>query len=181
MNINIFAISKFYRTNNRIRAGKVKVIGADGKFLGDAMDLSQALQMAQEQELDLVEIVAKTDPPVCKIMDFGKFKYDKERDSRISKIKQRKTGEIKGVRIGFKEGQHDLDFKSKSAIKFLEKGYKVKIELRVKGREKAHFDLAYERLNDFVKNISQTVEVTVDGRIQKSPRGLIIIIQSEKK
>jgi len=145
------------------------------------MDVTEALRMAQEQGLDLVEIVAKTDPPVCKIMDFGKFKYDKERDIRVNKIKQRKAGEIKGVRIGFKEGQHDLDFKKKSAIKFLEKEHKVKIELRMKGREKAHFDLAREKLNDFVQSISQSIEITVDGRIQRSPRGLIIIIQPEKK
>jgi len=159
----------------------VKVIGADGKFLGDAIDINEALKMAQEVGLDLVEIVAKTDPPVCKIMDFGKFKYDKEKDVRINKIKQRKTGEIKGVRVGFKEGQHDLDFKKRSAVKFLDKGYKVKVELRMKGREKAHFDLAYERLNEFIKSISQLIKVSVDGRIQKGPRGLIIIIQSEKK
>lgn len=145
------------------------------------MPISEALNLAREQDLDLVEIVPNIKPPVCKIMDFGKFKYEKEREGRIQKAKQKKTNELKGIRISFREGEHDLNFKKKSAIKFLNAGCKVKIELIVKGREKAHFDLADEKLQGFLNKINKETPVSIEGKIQRSPRGLNVIVQGEKK
>jgi len=91
--------------------------------------------MAQEKGLDLIEISPNAKPPVCRIMDNGKYKYEKSRKEKDQKTKQKKT-EIKGIRISPRIGQHDLEFKVKQAEKFLEKGHKVKIEMILKGREK---------------------------------------------
>lgn len=149
--------------------------------VGDNVDIGDALQLAQQKNLDLVEIAPKAEPPVCKIMDFGKFKYEKERGERLQHAKQKKTNEIKGIRISFREGEHDLAFKRKSAIKFLNSGNKVKIDMTVKGREKAHFGLANEKLNNFVQAINEETAIAIEGRIQRGPRGLTVIIQPSKK
>ena len=174
-------IGKFYRINNRIFAEKVRLIDSDGKLIHDSINKEEAINLAREKQLDLVELISKAKPPVCKLMDFGKFKYDQDREERVQKAKQKKVNDIKGIRISFKEGDHDLNFKIKSAIKFLQAGNKVKIEMILKGREKAHFDLAREKLTKFIEKISEIVPVTIEGRIQRSPRGLNVIIQADKK
>lgn len=132
--------------------------------------------MARNEELDLVEIAPNAKPPVCRIMDFGKFKYEKDREERLQKAKQKKVNETKGIRISFREGEHDLNFKKKSAIKFLTAGNKVKIEMTVKGREKAHFDLAIEKLQNFIGKINEESSIEIEGRIQRGPRGLTVIV-----
>lgn len=109
-------------------------------------------------------------------MDFGKFKYEKEREERVQRAKQKKTNELKGIRISFREGEHDLAFKRKSAIKFLGNGNKVKIDMTVKGREKAHWPLANDKLNNFIKSINEESPVSIEGKIQRGPRGLTVII-----
>ncbi|MFH1175520.1 MAG: translation initiation factor IF-3 [bacterium] len=173
-------MDKFYRLNNRIFAKEIRLIGPDGALISEKISTFNALEMTNEQGLDLVEIAPKANPPVCRIMDFGKFKYEKDREDKLQKIKQKKISEIKGLRISFKEGEHDLNFKRKSAIKFLSAGNKVKIDLVMKGREKSHFDLANEKLNDFIQKISEETSVAIQGKIQKGPRGLTVIIQKDK-
>jgi len=106
-------------------------------------------------------------------MDYGKYQYQKSRQERQKRAKQKKI-EIKGVRIGLRTGRHDLEIKAKQAEKFLSRGHKVKIELILRGREKAHSDLAKEKLDDFIKLISE--EIKVDQEIKKQPRGLNMVI-----
>jgi len=157
------------------------LIDSDGGLVNDNISKDEALNLAKEKGLDLVELVSKASPPVCKMMDFGKFKYDQEREDRAQRAKQKKANDIKGIRTSFREGDHDLNFKIKSAIKFLQAGNKVKIEMILKGREKAHFDLAREKLAKFIEKISEVTPVIIEGRVQKSPRGLNVIIQADKK
>ncbi len=106
-------------------------------------------------------------------MEYGKYQYQKSRQERQQRAKQKKT-EIKGVRIGLRTSQHDLEIKAKQAEKFLIKGHKVKIELILRGREKAHLDLAKEKLDEFIKLISS--EIKIEQEIKRQPRGLNMVI-----
>ncbi len=112
------------------------------------MDTTAAKALAESKGLDLVEVSPLAKPPVCKIMDYGKFQYKQNRT-------QQKTKKIdtKGVRLSFKIGQHDADFKRKQVIKFLEQGHKVKIDLRLKGRERAFTFQAKQMVNKFIKEL----------------------------
>jgi len=139
------------------------------------LDTSEALKMAKDKNLDLVEIAPKVQPPVCKIVDFGKYQYAQEKKERKQKAKQRKS-ELKEVRIGFSTSAHDLETKAGQAGKFLKQGHKVKIELRLRGREKAHKDLAQEKIKMFLGMFSFAFRV--EEEIKKSPRGLSIVICS---
>jgi translation initiation factor IF-3 len=137
------------------------------------MTPARAVEIAKEKTLDLVEIAPKAVPPVCKIMDFGKYQYQKSREERQNKAKQRKV-DIKGIRIGVRTDDHDLDFKKNQAEKFLKKGHKVKIEIIMRGREKAHQDLARRNLVDFLKTISVPYKTEQD--LKRFPGGFNIII-----
>lgn len=134
--------------------------------------------MARDKGLDLIEISPHTKPPVCRIMDYGKYQYQKARKEREQKSKQKKT-EMKGVRISPRISQHDLEFKVKQAERFLTKGHKVKIEMLLKGREKWLLETAKEKLNKFIELIS--VEIVFDQEIKKQPRGLLAVIAKGKQ
>ena len=140
------------------------------------MSPAEALQIARETELDLVEIAPTAKPPVCKIMDYGKYQYQQSRLDRANKAKQKKI-DIKGIRIGFRTDDHDLEVKRTMAEKFLKKGQKVKIEIFLRGREKAHQDLARKNLENFVKKIS--IPFKSEQEIKKYPSGFNTIIAPE--
>lgn len=127
--------------------------------------------MARERGLDLVEIVPNTDPPVCKIIDFGKFKYQQAKKEK--KIKHKKS-DVKGIRIGLKTSPHDLEHKAKQVNKFLKQGHKIRIELKLRGREKAHRDLAKEKIESFLSLISEKFKLEQEPR--KCPSGMEVII-----
>jgi translation initiation factor IF-3 len=160
------------RINERIWAREVRVISEDGEQLG-VMPPQQALEIAREAQLDLVEISPKAVPPVCKIMDYGKYQYQKSREDRQNKAKQKRV-DIKGIRIGVRTDDHDLDFKKNQAEKFLKKGHKVKIEIVMRGREKAHQDLARKNLIDFLKMIS--IPYKLEQELKRFPGGFNVII-----
>lgn len=142
------------------------------------MPTAQALELAREEMLDLVEIAPLAHPPVCKIMDFGKYQYQKSRQERANKSKQKKS-EVKGIRLGVRTDTHDLEFKKSQAEKFLKKGAKVKVELTMRGREKAHQDLARTNLNDFLRSIS--IPFKVEQEIKRYPGGFNTIIAPEEE
>jgi translation initiation factor IF-3 len=129
--------------------------------------------MAHERELDLVEIVPNTRPPVVKIMDYGKYQYQKAKEDQQQKSKQKKT-EIKGIRLGLRIDAHDLDVRKKQTEKFLTQGNKVKIEIRLKGREKAHQPLAREVLQNFIRSVA--VPNKLEQEIKRYPGGFNAII-----
>jgi len=129
--------------------------------------------MAREKGLDLIEIAPQAQPPVCRIMDYGKYKYEQSRKGRDQKAKQKQV-ETKGVRIGLGTGKHDLEIRAKQAEKFLNKGNKVRVEMILRGREKALLNVAFDKLNEFIKMIP--VEVKIEQEIKKQPRGLATVI-----
>lgn len=129
--------------------------------------------MALDKELDLIEIAPNAKPPVCRIMNHGKYQYQKSKQEKDQRAKQKKI-ETKGVRISFRIGQHDSEFKAKQAERFLEQDHKVKIDLILRGREKGLFQAAKEKLNQFVESIP--LEIKIEQEIKKQPRGLSIVI-----
>ncbi len=133
--------------------------------------------MAHEAGLDLIEIAPNVRPPVCRIMDHGKYQYQKSKQEREQRAKQKKV-EIKGVRISMRTGQHDLETKIKQIEKFLGKGDKVRIEMILKGREKSLFILAKEKLNQFIELIP--TETKIEQEIRKQPRGLSVVIGKQQ-
>jgi len=163
------------RINEQIRVPQIRVIDDAGNQLG-VMTPFDALQMAREQELDLVEIAPMAKPPVCKIMDYGKYQYQQSRLDRANRAKQ-KTVDVKGIRIGFRTDVHDLEVKKDMAEKFLKKGHKIKIEIFLRGREKAHQDLARTNLENFVKTIS--IPFKAEQEIKRYPSGYNIVISPE--
>jgi translation initiation factor IF-3 len=150
----------------------VLVIDENGVNLGE-MSNWEAVELARSRELDLVEVSPNVRPPVCKVIDFGKYQYQKNKQDKSSKVKQKRV-EIKGIRIGLKTDENDLDFKRQQTEKFLAKGKKVKIEIILRGREKAHQDLARNKLNEFIKRIEKTFKI--EENIKRFPGGFNIII-----
>ena len=138
------------------------------------MKTFDALRLAREKELDLAEVGPNMKPPIAKIMDYGKYIYRKERQEKKSGPKQ-KEQERKTVRVGFKTGTHDLEFKAKQVGEFLKEGHIVKIELTLRGREKALAHLGREKLNNFVKLIKE--EFSIQDAIKRSPFGWTITIK----
>ncbi|MFA5994061.1 MAG: translation initiation factor IF-3 [Parcubacteria group bacterium] len=163
------------RINEYIRVPQIRVIDDAGNQLG-VMTPAEALVMAQQQDLDLVEIAPTAKPPVCKIMDYGKFQYQQSKVDRVNKGKQKKI-DTKGIRIGFRTDTHDLEVKRTMAEKFLQKGQKVKIEIFLRGREKAHQDLARANLERFMKTIA--VPFKTEQEVKRYPGGFNTVIAPE--
>ncbi|RLC33565.1 MAG: translation initiation factor IF-3 [Candidatus Nealsonbacteria bacterium] len=163
--------------NRQIRAKEVRVVDESGNQLG-VLTLEEALQKAQERNLDLIQVTSKVEPPVCKIMDYGKFLYQQKKREKESAKKQ-KGGELKGIRLGFNMAQHDLEVKARQAEKFLKEGNKVKIELRLRGREKALGDHAREKINTFLEILQKLIPYKAEREIKREPRGFTMIISKE--
>ena len=151
------------------------LIDDEGKNIGQ-IETWKGLEMAKERELDLVEVSPKAFPPVCKIMDYGKHQYQQSKQTRLAQAKQKKI-DTKGIRIGLKTDEHDLNFKRNQTDKFLSKGNKVKIELVLRGREKAHRDLARKNLESFIAGISTPHKF--EEPIKGIPQGFNVIIAPE--
>ncbi|MFC6687286.1 translation initiation factor IF-3 [Jhaorihella thermophila] len=150
------------RVNEKIRAPEIRLIGADGENLG-VMPPSQALELADEAGLDLVEISPNANPPVCKIMDFGKFKYEQQKREAEARKKQ-KTIEVKEVKFRPNTDTHDYQVKMRNVFKFLENGDKVKVTLRFRGREMAHQNLGRELLERVAEDVKEI------GRVENMPK-----------
>ncbi len=150
------------RVNDRIRSDQVRLIGAEGENLG-VVTPARAMELAADVDLDLVEISPNADPPVCKIMDFGKFKYETQKREAEARKKQ-KTIDIKEVKMRPGTDDHDFERKVNDAVKFLEKGDKVKVTLRFRGREMAHQNLGREML----ERVADQVEGI--GKIESMPK-----------
>ena len=142
------------RSNNRISSPEVQVIGSDGENIG-IINTNEAISMAKEQGLDLIEIAPNAKPPVCKIIDMGKFKYDAQKKANVAKKKQ-KIVLLKEIKMRPVTETHDYDFKVKNAKKFIGKGDKVKFTIRFKGRELQHSHLGRE-LMDKIKADMQDI------------------------
>lgn len=159
--------------NNRIRAPEVRLIDETGKQLG-VVPLVKALQKAKERNLDLVQVTEKVDPPVCKIIDYGKYLYQLEKKERS--IKKHRAGEIKGIRLSFNISEHDLEIKARQAEKFLKKGNIVRIEMKLRGREKTLQGFAKEKIKKFLAVLEKSLPIKIERELKMQPRGLTMII-----
>lgn len=155
------AIKKFVRTNERINVPQVRVIGADNSSLG-VMTVQRALELASQQDLDLVEVAPQANPPVCRIIEFTKFKYDLEKKEREAK-KHQKQGRLKEIRLKPHIDEHDFATKVKQAITFLKNKDKVRVNLFFRGRQMEHIDLGRQVLDKFIMNTQS------EGQVEKAP------------
>ena len=154
--------------NAEISAPQIRLVGVEGEQLG-VVDTKKAQEDAAQLGYDLVVVAAKTDPPVVRMMDLGKFMYEKRKKEAKQKSKN-KGGEIKGVRIGLKTDDHDWNFRLNQASKFLEEGNKVKLEVRMRGREKSRGDLAQKKIEEFIAAIPGGARV--EDKISRSHHGI---------
>jgi translation initiation factor IF-3 len=158
--------TKGQRINEMIRVREVRLIDDEGNQKG-IVPTSEALKLAKEKDLDLVEVSPNANPPVCKILDYGKYKFEQEKKLRDSK-KNQKVLKLKEIRMQPKIGSGDLDTKAKHIQEFLDEGDKVKVTIRFRGRELAHTELGYDVLNEVLKRLTSAYNIdkpaAMDGR-----------------
>ena len=162
--------------NGKIGDREIRLIGSQGEQIG-VMNSKEALRMAREEELDLVLIAPNANPPVCKIIDYGKSRYEMARKEKEAKKKQ-KVIEIKEVRLSPNIDENDVNTKAKAARKFLEKGDKVKVSLRFRGREMSHMNQSRHILDDFAEKLSDIAVIDKPAKVEG--RSLVMFL-SEKK
>ena len=158
--------------NERIEAAEVRLITENGENVG-VVPIAEALERAEEAGLDLVEISPNSDPPVCKILDFGKYKYEAQK-KRAEARKRQKTFDIKEIKMRPSIEKHDYDFKMRSIMRFLEDGDKVKVTIRFRGRELAHQDRAIDVLNRVRGDLEDRAKVEQHPRLEGRQMTMVI-------
>ncbi|MDX8391907.1 MAG: translation initiation factor IF-3 [Mariprofundaceae bacterium] len=163
--------------NRDIKAAKVRVIGSDGEQAG-VLTLAQAIAKAEDEGLDLVMMSPNAEPPVCKVMDYGKFKYEQSKKANLAKKRQH-VMQVKEVKVRASTDQHDLDVKLSNARKFLQDGNKVKLSMRFRGREMVYASRGAEQLKKIAEELKEL------GKVEHMPnmegRQMIMIIGPLKK
>ena len=149
------------------------MIDEAGKQLG-VLALTKALQIARERGFDLIQVTEKIEPPVCKLMDYGKYLYQLKKKERS--VKHHTGGELKGIRLTFGISEHDLETRAKQAEKFLKKGDRVRIEMKLRGRQKALQGFAREKIKKFLEILEKSTPIKIERELKKQPRGLTMII-----
>lgn len=157
--------------NNQIKAEKVRLIDENGKQVG-IVSLEEALQIAKERNLDLVQVTEKVEPPVCKILDYGKYLYWLQKKAKV----KGKGSEIKRIRLRFNISLHDLENRARQAEMFLKKGNRVKIEMILRGRERGLSDFAKGKIEQFLEILKNKIPIKSEGELKKEPGGLTMII-----
>ena len=172
-------ISNELMINEQIRDKEVRLVGEDGEQLG-IVSSKEALKMAEEAGLDLVKIAPTAKPPVCKIVDYGKFRYEQIRKEKEAKKKQ-KVVEVKEIRLSPNIDTNDLNTKMNAATKFLTKGDKVKITLRFRGREMAHMHKSKYILEDFAKGLEELALVEKAPKVEGRSMTMFLAPKASKK
>ncbi|BEU87880.1 translation initiation factor IF-3 [Selenomonas sp. TAMA-11512] len=167
------------RVNDEIRIREVRVTSAAGEQLG-IMATRDALRLAEEQHLDLVEVAPKAKPPVCRIMDFGKYRYEQQKREKEAKKKQ-KTITIKEVKLRPNIEQHDFDVKLKNAIRFLGEGNKVKVTIMFRGRELSHPELGRDLLQRVASDLKDQVVVEREPKLEGKNMIMILAPKVQKQ
>ena len=165
---------KHHRRNSAIRVPEVRLIDENDVNHG-VVATAKALAMAQESGLDLIEVSPLAKPPVAKILDYSKLKYQEEKERRKEKAKQKKV-EVKGIRVSLRIGEHDLQTRLKQAERFLNDGDKVKVEMILRGRERRHVPLAKEIINGFVSKLNDILPVAAEQDIAQQGGKLHTVI-----
>ncbi len=167
------ATSKEIRVNDRIRIPSVRVIGPDGEQIG-ILSIREALAYAQERQLDLVEVSPTAKPPVCRVMDFGKFKYEQNKKQQKARRKQHVT-HLKEVKLRPKIEEHDYNFKVEHGRRFLELHDKVKFTVMFRGREMAHPEAGYRLLERVIKDLEAVGQVEIPARMEGRSMVLLMV------
>ena len=163
-----------YNLNDKIEATEIRVLGADGTNLG-VMSTKEALDLAKEKELDLVEINPKALPPIAKILDFKHFKYQKEKEIRKQKAKTH-ISDIKGIRLSMRIGIGDMQTRQKQALKFLERGDKVKMEIILRGAERYKTPIAYDVIKKFFALVNEGIPIKYEQHATRQGNKITAII-----
>jgi translation initiation factor IF-3 len=166
------------RINEEIHIREVRVTSATGEQLG-IMPTREALRMAEEQHLDLVEVAPKAKPPVCRIMDFGKYRYEQQKREKEAKKKQ-KVISIKEVKLRPNIEQHDFDVKLKNALRFVEEGNKVKVTIMFRGRELSHPELGKEVLGRVAERLGDSVSIERNAKLEGKNMTMIVAPKVQK-
>lgn len=175
--LTLLASTKHFRLlnkpfiNNQIRAREVRLIDETGKQLG-VISTIEALRIAQERNLDLIQVTEKVEPPVCKIGDYGKYLYWLEKKEKGA----RHGGEVKGIRLTFNISPHDLETRAAQAAKFLKKGDKIRVEMVLRGREKALSEVSRVKVIQFMEILGKLIPIKTERELKKDPRGFTMII-----
>lgn len=172
-------ISREIRINERIRAREVRLIGANGEQLG-VLPLLEALRVAREQGVDLVEVAPNATPPVCRLMDYGRFKYEQTKKEREAR-KHQKVVLLKEVRLTPKTDEHDIEFKTRTILRFLKDGDKVKVTVRFKGREMAHPQLGRQVLEAIAQNLKGVASIERTPLMEGRTMSMIVTPGEKKK
>lgn len=177
----IFIAREIARINEeiRVRGGEIRVTDVEGQTLG-IMQVRDALQMAIDQHLDLVEIAPKAKPPVCRIMDFGKYRYEQQKREKEARKKQ-KVISVKEVKLRPNIEQHDFDVKLKNAVRFLEEGNKVKVTIMFRGRELSHPELGREILGRVAEQLKDSVSIERDAKLEGKNMIMILAPKAASK
>lgn len=165
-------MSKFFRLNERIRSPTIRLIDDEERQVG-LVAVEKALQMAKERELDLVEVAPNAKPPVCRIMDFGKFLYRQNKLEQKQK-KSTKQGEVKGIRLSMRTDTHDLEVKANKTKDFLKDRNRVKVSLVLRGREFTHIELAYAKMKQFAAMLGEAG--IIEESAKKQGNTIIMIV-----
>lgn len=164
-----------YKYNEYIRSPEVAIIDENGLKL-EAMPTPQALALARQRGYDLVEVNPNATPPIAKLLNYGQFQYEQQKQQQVARAKQKKVEE-KGIRLSFKMGTGDLEVRRNQTEKFLREGHRVRIEMMLRGREKGHTDLAYKNVQQFVESVS--IPHTTDQPLGRQGSTLSIVIRPE--
>jgi len=166
------------RVNDRIRAPKIRVVYGEGQQLG-VMSTREALEKAKSVGLDLVEIAANADPPVCRIVDYGKYKYEQSKLKKTSKSKG--PAKMKEVKFRVRTEEHDYNIKCARAEKFLDEGHKVRVQLQFRGRENAHRDIGFEVMNKVKDDLKGMAHVDMEPKLAGRAIGMVLSPLPEEK
>lgn len=167
------------RVNEKIKAEEVRVVDEDGKQIG-VMPLKEALKLAEERGVDLVEIAPNANPPVCKLIDFGKFKYQLEKKEREAR-KNQKSVETKEIQFNVNIDKHDFDYRIKHMREFLEEGNKVRVRIKFKGRESMHKELGYQLAESIQKALEDISNVEVPPKMEAGNIIMLLAPKPKKK
>ena len=162
--------------NNQIRAKELRLIDETGKQMG-IISLEEALRIARERNLDLIQVTEKVTPAVCRLGDYGKYLYREEKKEKATH--KHKGGELKGIRLTFNISQHDLETRVHQTEKFLKRGDRVRVELPLRGRQKALQNFAKEKIEKFLEILKGIVPIKIEQELKREPRGFTMIITKQ--
>ena len=163
--------------NNFIRSKEVRVISEAGEQLG-IMNIFAAIDLAKSKGLDLIQVTEKVEPPVCRIANYGKYLYSLQKKEK--KISKPKGGELKEIRLTFNISPHDMETRAKQAEKFLLEGNKIKINMSLRGREKAMGGYATEKVKKFLETLNLVIPIKTERELKREPRGFTMIVSKQQ-